>query len=108
MRIYSFIIDTPLIEVVADSPEEAQKKAKDQLEHLSGSNDGSELLANARLNFAGSRECEHPRLRTTVEFGIYKDRLVTLQTKRMSGSNVKFTTVSCPDCPFWTKTREEL
>lgn len=57
--IYTFRIDAPDIEVEAESPEEALTLAEDQLEHLSGSNTGSEYLANAGLISTGSYECRH-------------------------------------------------
>lgn len=63
-RIYQFNIDIPQIEVEATNLQEAKKLAADRLEQYSGSNDGSELLANARLELTGSYECHHEKTST--------------------------------------------
>lgn len=48
---YNFSISLPGIE--ADSLQEAEKKAYAMLNDLAGSNDGSEFLANAQINYRG-------------------------------------------------------
>lgn len=48
---YNFSISLPGIP--ADSIEEAEKKAYEMLDDLAGSNDGSEFLANAEIDYRG-------------------------------------------------------
>lgn len=64
-KIYKFKIIIPEIEVEATSQSDALEKAKDRLDQLSGSNDGSELLANADLEDAGLYVCRHDQTKTS-------------------------------------------
>lgn len=89
-EIFQFEITAPYLEVEATGIPEARKLAEKQLEHLSGSNDGSELLANAVLEFRGSYVCDH------VES---KDFTYNCETKRDGvWCKLRRTITSCTRC----------
>jgi hypothetical protein len=90
--VYRFKIDYPIIEVEAESLEKARELAADRQDQLSGSNTGSEMIANAELEFIGTYECNHEETRDYT-FNSQK------QNRDKSGwRKVKTTYTHCKKC----------
>jgi hypothetical protein len=90
--IYQFKVDYPLIEVEAESLEEARKLATDRQEELSGSNTGSEMIANAELEFMGTYECLHKN-QSKYSYNC------EIQNKKKTGwIKLRRTTIACKKC----------
>lgn len=63
-KIYQFKVEYPNIEVEAENLKDAKLKAADRLDALSGSNTGSEMIANAPLEYLGYYVCDHEKTST--------------------------------------------